>query len=335
MDKPGLSRAIPYMIIGFILSLVIVYGVRTLQQMDPVWMSAESSEGAQVGLVLAAFVSGATFLWGVGAFDPKMSEHADGDHDEHDEEPDPEFALSTSGPVFHAGHRLWDLAWQIINDTPKPMQFPYLNWGLLLLRWVVNTVWFFIWLAAFGGWRFFLGAIAGIPGTLGVMLMALSALWQTIVFYAGQLFFVLTLSVIATILLFALALFPHGLSLQIANEPNADFAANGFGDFVIPIQEVLGLVLPPDDFANQTIAGTSQFTVLLGFIFIIFVSLAVAAAGIAIFFYLAHRGVKTVQETETSDGDRTQILPIREMGKIAGGVADVIRAVPRAIGYEK
>ena len=80
-----------------------------------------------------------------------------------------------------------------------------------------------------------------------------------------------------------------------------DFAANGFGDFIIPIQDILGLVLPPDDFANQTIAGTSQFTVLLGFIFIIFISLALAAAGIAIFFYLAHRGVKTVQETETTD----------------------------------
>ena len=332
MDKPGLSRAIPYMIAGFILSLIVVYGVRTLQDMDPVWMNAESSEGAQVGLVLAAFVSGATFLWGVGAFDPKMSEH--GDH-AHEEEADAEFELATDGPLFRAGKGLWDLTWRIINDSPKPMHFPYLDWGLLLARWIINTIWFLIWLAIFGGWRFFLGAIAGIPGTLGVMLMSASVLWQTIVFYAGQLFFVLTLSVVGMIILFALALFPHGLSLQIANEPNADFAANGFGDFIIPIQDILGLVLPPDDFANQTIAGTSQFTVLLGFIFIIFISLALAAAGIAIFFYLAHRGVKTVQETETTDDDRTQILPIREMGKIAGGVVGVIRAVPRAIGYEK
>ena len=223
----------------------------------------------------------------------------------------------------------------IINDSPKPMAFPYLNVGLLLIRWLINTVWFFIWLAIFGGWRFFLGAIAGIPGTLGAILMSVSCLWQTIAFYAGQLFLVLTLSVVGTIILFAFALLPHGLGLQVASEPNADFFANGFGDFVIPIQEILGLVLPPDDFANQTIAGTSQFTVLLGFIFIIFISLALAAGGIAVFFYLAHRGVKTVQEVETSDGDRTQILPIREMGKIAGGVVNVIRAVPRAIGYQK
>ena len=98
MDKPGLGRAIPALIVGFIASLAIVYALRTWQNMDPVWMSADSSEGAQVGLVLAAFVSMATFMWGVGAFDPKMSEH--GEHVEaHEEEaPEKEFALRTSGP---------------------------------------------------------------------------------------------------------------------------------------------------------------------------------------------------------------------------------------------
>ena len=103
MDKPGLSRAIPALILGFIASLAFVYAVRVLQNMDPVWMNADSSEGAQVGMVLAAFVSMATFMWGVGAFDPKMSEH--GDHaDEHEEEaPEKEFALRTTGPVFRAG----------------------------------------------------------------------------------------------------------------------------------------------------------------------------------------------------------------------------------------
>ena len=116
---------------------------------------------------------------------------------------------------------------------------------------------------------------------------------------------------------------------------NADVFANGYGDFIIPIQEILGLVLPPDDFANVPIEGTSQFTVLLGFIFVIFISLALAAGGIAVFFYLAHRGVRTVQEIEPTDGDRTQIVPIREAGKVAGGVVGIIRAIPRVIGYQK
>ncbi len=336
MDKPGLARAIPALIIGFIASLAFVYAVRVLQNMEPVWMNADSSEGAQVGLVLAAFVCMATFMWGVGAFDPKMSEH--GEHaDEHEEEaPEKEFALRTSGPVFRAGKWLWDLTWRIINDTPKPWVFPYLNVSFFLINWIVNVVWFLVWFAVgFLAWRVVLMLIAGIPGTLGALLMSVSCLWQTMAFYAGQLFLVLTIAVITTVLLFTFALLPHGLGLQVTTEPNADFFANGFGDFVIPIQDILGLLLPPDDFANQTIEGTSQFTVLLGFILIIFVSLALAAGGIAVFFYLAHRGVREVKEFEPTDGERTQILPIREAGKIAGGVVGVIRAIPRAIGYQK
>ena len=335
MDKPGLGRAIPALIVGFIASLAIVYALRTWQDMDPVWMSADSSEGAQVGLVLAAFVSMATFMWGVGAFDPKMSEH--GEHaEEHEEEaPEKEFALRTSGLVFREGKRLWDLAWALINDTPKPWRFPYLQVSFFLVNWVVNLIWFFIWLGIFLGWRIFLITVAGLPGTVGALLMSVSCLWQTMAFYAGQLFLVLTIAVITTIVIFTFALLPHGLGLRVANEPNADFFANGFGDFIIPIQEILGLVLPPDDFANQTIAGTSQFTVLLGFILIIFVSLALAAGGIAVFFYLAHRGVREAKEIDPTDGQRTQIVPIREAGKIAGGVVGIIRAIPRAIGYQK
>lgn len=336
MDKPGLSRAIPALIIGFVASLAFVYAVRVLQNMDPVWMNADSSEGAQTGMVLAAFVSMAAFMWGVGAFDPKMSEH--GDHaDEHEEEaPEKEFALRTSGLLFRAGKWLWDLTWIIINDSPKPSAFPYLKISFFLVNWIVNVVWFLIWLAVgVIAWRILLMVVAGIPATLGALLTTISCLWQTMTFYAGQLFLVLTIAVITTVALFTFALLPHGLGLQITTEPNADFFANGFGDFVIPIQDILGLVLPPDDYSNQTIEGASQFTVLLGFILIIFVSLALAAGGIAIFFYLAHRGVREVKEFEATDGERTQIVPIREVGKIAGGVVGVIRAIPRAIGYQK
>lgn len=336
MDKPGLGRAIPALIVGFVASLAFVYAMRTWQAMDPVWMNAESSEGAQVGMILAAFVCMGTFMWGVGAFDPKMSEHGEHAHEPEDDAPEKDFALNTGGRVFRAGQWLWEAAWRIINDSPKPWRFPYLDVSVFLVNWVVNVIWFLIWLPLlFIGWRVFLITVAGIPGTLGVLLMTVSCLWQTIAFYAGQLFLVLTIAVIVTIALFTFALLPHGWGLQIATEPNADFFANGIGAFVIPIQEILGLVLPPDDFANQPIEGTSQFAVLLGFIFVMFVSLAVAAGGIALFFYLANQGVREVKELETTDSHRTQILPIREAGKIAGGVASVIRAIPRAIGYQK
>ena len=336
MDKPGLGRAIPALIVGFVASLAFVYAMRAWQAMDPVWISADSSEGAQVGLILAAFVCMGTFMWGVGAFDPKMSEHGEHAHEPEEAAPEEDFALDSGGPVFRAGKWLWEAAWRIINDTPKPWRFPYLDVSFFLVNWVVNVIWFMIWLPlCFGAWRVLLMTVAGIPGTLGALLLTLSCLWQVIAFYAGQLFLVLTIAVLVTVTLFTFALLPHGFGLQVATEPNADFFANGFGEFVIPIQEILGLVLPPDDFANLPIEGTSQFTVLLGFIFIIFVSLALAAAGIALFFYLANRGVREVKELETTDGQRTQILPIREAGKIAGGVAGVIRAIPRAIGYQK
>ena len=336
MDKPGLSRAIPALIVGFIASLAFVYAVRSWQDMDPVWMSAESSQGAQVGMVLAAFVCMGTFMWGVGAFDPKMSEHGDYAAAQEEEAPEKEFALRTTGSLFRSGRWFWDLAWQIINDSPKPWRFPYLNVSIFLINWIVNVIWFLIWFAIpFMAWRILLITVAGIPGALGVLLMTLSCLWQTLAFYAGQLFLVLTIAVVTTIVLFAFALLPLGFRLQIANEANADFAANGIGDFVIPIQEVLGLVLPPDNFTNHTIEDTSQFAILFGFILVIFVSLALAAGGIAIFFYLAHQGVSDVKAADPSDRERTQIVPIREAGKIAGGVVNVIRAIPRAIGYQK
>ena len=77
-----------------------------------------------------------------------MSEHGEHEEEEHAEEtPEKEFALRSSGPVFRAGQWLWDLAWALINDTPKPWRFPYLHVSFFLVNWVVNVIWFVIWLA--------------------------------------------------------------------------------------------------------------------------------------------------------------------------------------------
>lgn len=69
--KPGLNRAIPMAIIGFVLSIVIVLGIRTLQNMDPVWDTG-------VILVVAPFFVTYAFIWGLGGLDPKMNQHAHG-----------------------------------------------------------------------------------------------------------------------------------------------------------------------------------------------------------------------------------------------------------------
>jgi hypothetical protein len=105
--KPGLSRAIPMALIGFIIAAFLVTGIRALQQMDPLWDTG-------VVLVLAPFFVTGFFLWGMGGFDPKMSEHhahepegglvtalvtQEEAHDHHDEEP--------AKPLSILGAEIW------------------------------------------------------------------------------------------------------------------------------------------------------------------------------------------------------------------------------------
>jgi hypothetical protein len=87
MTKPDISRAIPGAIIGFIGGALFVLILRALQNMDPVW-------DAGVALVLTPFTTTAGWMWGIGAFNPKLSEHHDPSHaivpaEEHAEEPKP------------------------------------------------------------------------------------------------------------------------------------------------------------------------------------------------------------------------------------------------------
>jgi hypothetical protein len=66
-------------ILGFVLGAFLVLVVRGLQSMDPVW-------DAGVGLVFGTLFCAAFFVWGMGAFDPKMSAHGEEAH----AEPDPD-----------------------------------------------------------------------------------------------------------------------------------------------------------------------------------------------------------------------------------------------------
>lgn len=66
--KPGLARAVPMGFLGFLAGALLVIIIRGLQNMDPLW-------DAQVGFILAGFMSAGAFLWGMGAFDPRMSTH--------------------------------------------------------------------------------------------------------------------------------------------------------------------------------------------------------------------------------------------------------------------
>lgn len=68
MATPGLSRGIPGAIMGFAIGALTVLILRQVQGMEPVWDNG-------VALVLTPFTMMAGWLWGVGAFNPKMSEH--------------------------------------------------------------------------------------------------------------------------------------------------------------------------------------------------------------------------------------------------------------------
>lgn len=74
MKHPGINRAIPGAILGFVIGELLVLGLRWLQGLPP-WDPG-------VAIVLAPFTLTVGWMWGVGAFNPKLSEH--GEH--HDEE---------------------------------------------------------------------------------------------------------------------------------------------------------------------------------------------------------------------------------------------------------
>ena len=67
--RPGLSRAVPMGILGFLVGMVILVVMRTLQGLQPV-MEPE------LAFVLGTFLASGFFIYGLGAFDPRMNVHA-------------------------------------------------------------------------------------------------------------------------------------------------------------------------------------------------------------------------------------------------------------------
>jgi len=76
--QAGLSRAIPMAIIGFMIGALVTIILRGLQSLDPIW-------AAGPGLVTAGFFMAGFFVWGMGAFDPKLSAHGEAEEAAHEE----------------------------------------------------------------------------------------------------------------------------------------------------------------------------------------------------------------------------------------------------------
>lgn len=78
--QPGLTRAVPLGIIGFLSGALFVIVLRGLQSLTPLW---DVGAGIVMGTLMCAFF----FVWGMGAFDPRMSAHGEGvEHHDHDED---------------------------------------------------------------------------------------------------------------------------------------------------------------------------------------------------------------------------------------------------------
>jgi hypothetical protein len=74
--QAGLSRAIPTGILGFMLGALFVILLRGLQGLDPLWASGP-------GIVMCAITTAVGFIWGMGAFDSRLSAHGEHEAEAH------------------------------------------------------------------------------------------------------------------------------------------------------------------------------------------------------------------------------------------------------------
>jgi hypothetical protein len=102
MQQPSLSRAVPMGVLGFLVGALLVIMVRAVQSLTPVW-------DVGPGIVFATLFAAGFFVWGIGAFDPRMSVHGEDEHgDAHhavEAEPTP-FGILTSA--------IWQIAFLTI-----------------------------------------------------------------------------------------------------------------------------------------------------------------------------------------------------------------------------
>ncbi|MAS37766.1 MAG: hypothetical protein CL610_27465 [Anaerolineaceae bacterium] len=67
--RPGLSRAVPMGILGFLIGMVILVAIRGLQGLQPLM-------DPQLAIILGTILAAGFFVYGMGALDPRMNQHA-------------------------------------------------------------------------------------------------------------------------------------------------------------------------------------------------------------------------------------------------------------------
>lgn len=120
MQNPGVSRAIPMGILGFLVGALIVIMLRGLQTLDPLWEPG-------VGIVFGALFCAAFFVWGIGAFNPELSVHGEEEEHAHTEEK----AEEAEKPTSILSSFMWQLiTWTVISLI---VLFAFALWGGLTL----------------------------------------------------------------------------------------------------------------------------------------------------------------------------------------------------------
>lgn len=121
--QPGLARAVPMGILGFIGGALLALVIRMLQGLDPA-----GSVGA--AFVLGAFISAGVFVWGMGGFDPRMNAHGDHAAEGHDDHAVVKAAPAAEPPAVRIlGAFTWQMTFWTILATLAVAGFAFLPSG--------------------------------------------------------------------------------------------------------------------------------------------------------------------------------------------------------------
>lgn len=125
--QPGLSCAIPMAILGFMFGALLVIVIRGLQGLDPIWAPGP-------GIIISAITMAGFFVWGIGAFDPRLSVHGD---EEVEEVVHEELAAEAAKPASILASYAWQVTTLLLLFLIIITGFALLPGGLALTQTVV------------------------------------------------------------------------------------------------------------------------------------------------------------------------------------------------------
>jgi hypothetical protein len=118
--QPGLARAVPLGILGFTIGVILARFIRLLQGIE--YNPADPNAFVGSAMVLGAFFSAGFFIWGMGAFDPKMNVHGEHAEEAHEEE-------APASPIQILAGYTWQILFWVIILVVAVAAFAFLPSG--------------------------------------------------------------------------------------------------------------------------------------------------------------------------------------------------------------